>query len=82
MENNLKENIKELEKIEKENIENKKEEDFSKKLEANKLTIMTSFNKIKNTYSDGIIHKIKHHKKSVNNSVKLLIGEKKDDLRT
>lgn len=79
MENNLKENIKELEKIEKENIENKKEEDFSKKLEANKLTIMTSFNKIKNTYSDGIMHKIKNHKKSVNNSVKLLIGEKKDD---
>ena len=30
MENNLKEIIKELEKIEKENIENKKEEDFSK----------------------------------------------------
>ena len=59
--------------------EQKKEEEFKKKLENNKLKVMTTFKKIKTSNTDGIIPKIKHHKRLVNNSFKLLIGEEKDE---
>ena len=73
MENVTKETKEEIEK------EQKKEEEFQKKLENNKLKVMTTFKKIKTSNTDGIIPKIKHHKRSVNNSFKLLIGEEKDE---
>ena len=73
MENVTKETKEEIEK------EQKKEEEFQKKLENNKLKVMTTFKKIKTSNTDGIIPKIKHHKRSVNNSFKLLIGEEKEE---
>ena len=73
MENISKEKKEEIEK------EQKKEEEFQKKLENNKLKVMTTFKKIKTSNTDGIIPKIKHHKRSVNNSFKLLIGEEKEE---
>ena len=40
---------------------------------------MTTFKKIKNQYSDGITHKIKHHKRVVGDSLKDLMGEENDE---
>ena len=73
---NISKEKKEKEEIEK---EQKKEKDFQKKLEDNKLKIMATFKKINTSTSDGIIPKIKHHNRLVNNLFKLLLGEKKDE---
>ena len=57
-------------------IKNQKEEaQPEQKFNFNNLKILDEFKKIKNTFSDGIIPKIKHHKRFVNNSTKILIGE-------
>ena len=77
----MKNENKENSKIQNEEDERRKiqmEEMFKKKLEQNQFKVMTTFKKIENQYSDGIIPKIKHHKKTVTNSVKNLIGEETD----
>ena len=49
-------------------IKNQKEETQpEQKFNFNNLKILDEFKKIKNTFSDGIIPKIKHHKRFVNN---------------
>lgn len=53
----------------------KEEEDLQKKFNFNKLKVLNEFKKIKNTFSDDIIPKIKHHKRLVLNSTKILIGD-------
>ena len=69
------ENEKNLNNIEEENKKTKVEEDFQKKLEHNQFKIMTTFKKIKNQYSDGIMPIMKHHKRIIGESVKQLRGE-------
>ena len=59
--------------------ENEKEKEFEKRLEDNDIKIMTTFKKIKTNISDYIIHKIRHHKRMVNNSLKILYGKKKEE---
>ena len=58
---------------------NKMEEEFQRKLDKNQFKVMTTFKKIKNQYSDGITHKIKHHKRVVGDSLKDLMGEENDE---
>ena len=58
----------------------RKEEEFKRKLEKNQFKAMTTFKKIKNLYSDGIVPKIKHHKRVVGNSLKDLMGDDADEL--
>ena len=53
----------------------KEEEELQKKFNFNKLKVLNEFKKIKNTFSDDIIPKIKHHKRLVLNSTKILIGD-------
>ena len=74
-----KENKEKIEKEKEKEEKNKKEEDFRKKLEKNKMKVMTTFKNVKNSYSESIIPKIKHHKRFVNNSFKILLGEEKDE---
>ena len=69
------ENEENLNNIEEENKKTKVEEDFQKKLEHNQFKIMTTFKKIKNQYSDGIMPIMKHHKRIIGESVKQLRGE-------
>ena len=57
----------------------RKEEEFKRKLEKNQFKAMTTFKKIKNLYSDGIVPKIKHHKREVGNSLKDLMGDDEDE---
>ena len=61
---------------------NKNEEKIDTKLKLNKLILMNEFKKIKDTYSDDIIPKIRHHKRSVNNQVKILVGVEKDQINS
>ena len=68
-----------MEKSYEKNNENEKEKEFEKRLEDNELKIMTTFKKIKTNISDYIIHKIRHHKRMVNNSLKILYGKKKEE---
>ena len=68
-----------MEKSYEKNDENEKEKEFEKRLEDNELKIMTTFKKIKTNISDYIIHKIRHHKRMVNNSLKILYGKKKEE---
>ena len=79
MENHFKEN---KEEISEENHKNKNEEIFNKSLESNQLIIMNQFKKIKNKYSDGIMPKIKHHKRFLNNQVKILVGDENEQINT
>ena len=58
---------------------NRKEQEFIRKLEKNQFKAMTTFKKIKNLYSDGIVPKIKHHKRVVGNSLKGLMGDDDDE---
>lgn len=53
----------------------KKKKDLHKKFNFNKLKVLNEFKKIKNTFSDDIIPKIKHHKRLVLNSTKILLGD-------
>ena len=74
IENESKEN-----KDQNEYLKNKhQEEELQQKFKINNLKILNEFKKIKNTYSDDIIPKIKHHKRYVNNSTKKLIGDDTD----
>ena len=68
-----------MEKSYEKNDENEKEKEFEKRLEDNDIKIMTTFKKIKTNISDYIIHKIRHHKRMVNNSLKILYGKKKEE---
>ena len=63
-----------------ENIKDKKksEEAFNKKLKKNQFKIMTTFKKIKNLYSDGIVPLIKHHKRAVGDFLQDLMGDERD----
>ena len=62
------------------NIKSKKksEDDFNKKLQKNQFKIMTTFKKIKNLYSDGIVPLIKHHKRAVGDYLQDLMGDERD----
>ena len=73
-ENENKENMEENEYLKNKN----QEEELEQKFKSNNLKILNEFQKIKDTYSEDIIPKIKHHKKIVNNSTKMLIGDEKD----
>ena len=77
-----KEKEKEKEKETEQENKIKEEEDFKKKLEENQLKIMTEFKGVKLSYSDYIMSKIKHHKRTINNSVKVLYGKEKDEKNT
>lgn len=79
MDNQYKENKIE---IPEENPKNKNEDIFCKNLESSQLIIMNEFKKIKNTYSDDIIPKIKHHKRALNNQVKILVGDENEQINT
>lgn len=57
----------------------KSEEEFNKKIQKNQFKIMTTFKKIKNLYSDGIMPLIKHHKREVGDSLQNLMGEEDDN---
>ena len=54
---------------------NRLEEEFERKIDKNQFKILTTFKKIKNLYSDGIMPKLKHHRRIVGNSYKNLMGE-------
>ena len=66
---------------EKEAEEDKKkvEEYFQKKLEKNEFKIKSTFQNIKNTYSDGIIPKIDRYNKVIVKSLKRLNGEENEE---
>ena len=73
------ENESQINKEQNEYLKNKQqEEELQQKFKLNNIKILNEFKKIKNTYSDDIIPKIKHHKKFVNNSTKMLIGDETD----
>ena len=73
------ENESPINKEQNEYLKNKQqEEELQQKFKLNNIKILNEFKKIKNTYSDDIIPKIKHHKKFVNNSTKMLIGDETD----
>lgn len=60
---------------------NKLEEDFEKKIEKNQFKVNTTFKRLKNLYSDGIISKIKNHRREVGNQLKDLKGEENEEYK-
>ena len=58
---------------------NRLEEEFERKIDKNQFKILTTFKKIKNLYSDGIMPKLKHHRRIVGNSYKNLMGEENEE---
>lgn len=74
----VKENQNDIEIVSK---KNKLEEDFEKKIEKNQFKVNTTFKRLKNLYSDGIISKIKNHRREVGNQLKDLKGEENEEYK-